>query len=133
MLGVSMSLFLLSCKGIKAVRNENESDAKIRYFVGYAPKMFPIVPFGEISESNALSREAYGVAYYDELGQLRKFQSFRDKKLLHTHEYEYHDNKKVKSFKFTNVYGRTIHITYYDRNGRQLRREEEELKGSGEN
>jgi len=71
-----------------------------RYFSSFGLAVMgdlPVVPQGEISRNEAVSRKVYYIAEYDTFGRLRSFTKMYNGKPEYTHSFEYDDRGRMKN------------------------------------
>jgi hypothetical protein len=103
-------------------RNDQESDrasqpGSIAYFGTWAGYRVPFVPRDPITREQALQRQTYYVAHYNQAGQLVRFEKHLDGALEWVDEYEYWDDGTIQARLMTKADG-TQTAQQFDRKGR---------------
>lgn len=90
---------------------------KIVFYESFAGFNIPLKPIGEISKEEALSRNSYCIGYYNDKGNLYRFEKYLDGNLFFRHDYQYYDNGSIKESKTINAAGEVVtHI--FDKSGK---------------
>lgn len=91
----------------------------MKYFSTWSGYNHPIIPQEEISETEAVKKSAYYIAYYDEKGQIVKFEKHGENAvLIFTYLYEYYKNGVIKKAIIRNNKGE--HILLFDVKGKYM-------------
>ncbi len=91
----------------------------VRYFGSWSSYKVPIVPAEPLSAEEAVGRETYYAAYYDE-DQLVRFVKMSGDQVERTEEYSYWENGKVRQRRMQALDGSVI-VQQYDRRGRLVK------------
>lgn len=116
---VSCAFYMGSCERLKTMKKNGKSDAKIKYFANFVRKSTPIKPLEELTKEEALSKDVYGIAYYNDVGKISAFKIIINHNINLFEEYEYYNNGKLMRVTLTNSEGQ-VYITNYDREGRRI-------------
>ena len=97
-----MLINMLVFPGCQHETPKHVSTKPIRYFELWIGYSHPVKFVNEISETEALSKFAYCIVYYNSVGQITAWTKVMDGKSLGLTEYVYYDNGKIKQVKFNN-------------------------------
>ena len=99
-------------------QSHNDGNTEV-YYGSFAGYNIPLRPIEKIDKREALSRNTYCVAFFNNKGQIIRFEKYLSGSLFFQHNYKYHENGKVKENRIINADG-VIKTNSFDRNGKPL-------------
>jgi hypothetical protein len=100
-------------------QSHNDGNTEV-YYGSFAGYNIPLKPIEKIDKREALSRNTYCVAFFNNKGQIIRFEKYLSGSLFFQHNYKYHDNGKIKENRIINADG-VVKTNSFDRNGKSLK------------
>ncbi len=97
----------------------------VTYYGSFAGYDLPMKPIEEISKEEALSRDTYCLAYYDDGGRLIRFEKYLKHQLFFRHNYDYDENGRLKEMRGRNADGVET-VWHFDEDGEPISRQRDE-------
>jgi hypothetical protein len=96
------------------------SEITSAYYGSFGGYDIPLKPIEKIDKKEAFSRNTYCIAFFNNKGQIIRFEKYLNGRLFFQHNYKYHDNGKIKENEGIDIDG-VIRINSFDLNGKPLK------------
>lgn len=117
---IASCLFAIGCHA-EMSDSKNYMSGEV-YFSSFSGYSIPLKLVDKITRDEAIARDSYYVAIYDDEGKLLSVEKYFQGKLFFKHEYSYRDNGVLQESRVVNAEGQET-TNFFDEKGKMIKKD----------